>query len=206
MSSTKVKDLRDFEVKEVGGLGILSAVFATFDTGPDSDGDVYAPGAFEDGAQVPMSAWNHSSNIGSAPPIGAGTIRTSATVALFEARLFLGTSAGRDHYEVIKELGALGLGQWSYGYDILDAAPGVWRGQRVRVLKRMLVHEVSPVLRAAGNNTHTTEVRSAALSPGMRRELDGIRQRLAATHPADTQDLMRLEMSRIHHAVGGGRR
>lgn len=142
--------------------GALSAVFSTLGTmesGPiDHDGDVTLPGAFEDGADtrlLPAHDWSHYM-------IGKGTIRTNGNKAIFEGQLNLQTTAGRDWYESMKfdtEHGKA-LQEFSYGYDVLDASYGQIDGRDVRFLKRLVVHEVSPVTLGAGVGTRTLTIKA----------------------------------------------
>ena len=126
--------------------GLVKAVFATFNK-IDSHGDVTLPGAFEDGAEVPISSYGHTSWDG-ALPVGKGTIRQTQKEAIFEGQFFLDTAAGRDTFITVKELGS--LGQWSYGYDAVEYSFGEHDGQHVRFLAKQKTHEVSPVLLGAG--------------------------------------------------------
>ena len=131
--------------------GKVSAVFATFGV-KDSDGDVTIPGAFVENAPVRISAFNHQS-WEKALPVGKGIIRTTDQEAILEGQFFLQTTAGRETFEVVKELGS--LGEWSYGFDILESEPGTHDGEPVQFLKALDVHEVSPVILGAGVNTRT---------------------------------------------------
>jgi len=144
------KGLTGFEIKDAD-KGQVQAVFSTFDV-IDSDGDVTRPGAFEDGAAVRISAYGHTSWQG-ALPVGKGTIRQTKTEAILDGQFFLDTTAGRDTFTVVKELGP--LGEWSYGYDPVEFSFGEFNGTDVRFLTRLKVHEVSPVLLGAGVNTRT---------------------------------------------------
>lgn len=135
--------------------GLVTAVFATFGV-KDHDGDVTLPGAYVDGAEVRMSAWNHGS-WQDALPVGKAVIRQDDEKAWFEGEYFLKTQAGREHFEVAKGLAE--LQEYSYGYDILEAEPGVHEGESVQFLKRMKVHEVSQVLLGAGIGTRTLAVK-----------------------------------------------
>jgi hypothetical protein len=136
--------------------GEVSAVFSTFNT-IDLDGDVTDPAAFTDGAEVVISSYGHTSHDG-VLPVGKGVIRTTKTEAIMDGKFFLDTTGGRDTFTVVKELGP--LGQWSYGYDVQESAPGTFEGTAVRFLKRLKVHEVSPVLIGAGINTRTVGAKS----------------------------------------------
>lgn len=141
---------------EAGPAGTVRARFSTFDV-IDSDGDVVRPGAFTDGAKVLISSWNHGS-WGAAPPIGRGTIRTTATAAELDGLLFLNTTAGRDAYEVLKA--TADIGEWSYSLDNIVAKQGERDGRSVRLIESVDVHEVSPVIKAESVGTRTLAVKS----------------------------------------------
>lgn len=147
------------EVKDAD-KGEVTAVFSTFGV-VDHDGDVTSPGAFTDGAPVRMSAYQHTSWMG-ALPVGKGTIRVTATEAIFEGGFFMNTAAGRDTFEVVKEMGD--LQEWSYGYDPIEFAFGEHDGSQVRFLNKVDAHEVSPVLKGAGLNTRTLAVKGDGLT------------------------------------------
>ncbi|WP_433225587.1 HK97 family phage prohead protease [Actinomadura formosensis] len=157
-----VKSLR-VEVKDMDeAKGQVKAVFATFNK-IDSDRDVTRPGAFTDGAEVPISAYGHTSWQG-ALPVGLATIRQDAKKATLEGQFFMDTQHGADAFRTVKNLGA--LGQWSYGYDPVEYSFGEHQGERVRFLDSVKVHEVSPVLLGAGVGTRTLSAKSGA--PGAR--------------------------------------
>lgn len=140
--------------------GVVTARFATLGV-KDKEGDVILPGAFGE-QQVKVSAYGHGSWAG-ALPVGVGETREAGDEAIADLEFFMSTTHGRDHFETIKGLGD--LGEWSFGFDILEeAAPDEeQREQGVeRVLKRLAVHEVSPVLRGAGVGTRTLSVKCDA--------------------------------------------
>lgn len=139
-----------------GDSGEVTAIFSTFDV-VDHDGDVTLPGAFTDGAKVRISAYNHTSWQG-ALPVGKGVIHTTETEAVMEGQFFMNTAQGRDTFTVVKELAD--IGEWSYGFDVDDAIPGEFDGQPVRFLRKLTVHEVSPVLLGAGIGTRTLAAKS----------------------------------------------
>lgn len=157
------KDLQRLDVKDAE-KGIVSAVFSTFNV-KDSDGDVTLPGAFDEGAPVVISSYNHTS-WGGARPVGKGTIRATKSEAILDGQFFMDTADGRETFAVVKGLAASGLGEWSYGFEVLDAEAGVYEGEDVMFLKRLKVFEVSPVLRGAGVNTRTLAVK-ALMEQGM---------------------------------------
>lgn len=144
------KYLKGVHVKDAV-KGTVSAVFSTFNV-IDSDGDVTMSDAFTDGAEVAISAYGHTS-WGGALPAGKGVIRTTKSEAILDGQFFMDTTHGKDTFAVVKAMGA--RQQWSYGFDILDAAPGTMDGKDVQYLYKLDVHEVSPVLVGAGVNTRT---------------------------------------------------
>jgi HK97 family phage prohead protease len=147
------KQLRGLKVSDKGEV---EAVFATLGV-IDLDGDVTKPGAFEKGAAVKISAWNHGS-WGSQMPVGRGTIREQGDQAILTGKFFLDTQQGRDTFTTVKESGD--LIEWSYGYDILESSPGTMDGQSVQFLEKLKVHEVSPVILGAGIDTRTLTTKS----------------------------------------------
>jgi hypothetical protein len=144
------------KLKELDDTGTGLARIATL-SAIDSDGDTYAAGAFGD-RQVqimPAHDWR-------AVPLGRARIFEQGDEALAEFRLNLDTAAAREWHAALKfDLAQeRPLQEWSYGYDILEAETEIRDGERVRVLKRLEVFEVSPVLRGAGVATTTLAVKS----------------------------------------------
>lgn len=166
------KQLSNVEIKSED-RGEFSAVFSTFNV-VDSDGDVTHPGAFEDGAECLISSYGHQSWQG-ALPVGKGRIRQTKSEAVCDGQFFMDTTHGRDTFAVVKALG--GSQQWSYGFDILDSEDGQFDGRKARFLKRLQVHEVSPVLIGAGVNTRTLAVKSLLESGYDAREAARIAER-----------------------------
>jgi len=158
----------DLEVKDAD-QGLVQAEFATLNV-IDLDGDVTLPGAFGD-QRVKLAAWGH--NWGDLP-VGKGGISEQGEKAVFDGKFFLDTTAGLEHFKTVKNLGA--LQEWSYGFEVKQA---VRRGQPEfdaalaegyngpkpanveRILQKMKVFEVSPVMRGAGINTRTRVVKDA---------------------------------------------
>jgi hypothetical protein len=139
-------------------LGEVSAVFATFDV-IDKDGDVTFPGAFEDGAEVDVSSFGHQVWMGGVP-VGEGTIRTTRKEAIVDAQFYMETEAGRETFALIKARGV--KQEWSYGFDTLNAPETVTvNGRKANALRRLKVHEVSPVWRGAGIRTRTLAAKAA---------------------------------------------
>ena len=142
--------------------GEVEAVFATLNV-IDKDGDVTRPDAFGE-QKVRISAYNHKSWDG-ALPVGKGIIQERGSEAVLKSQFFMNTQAGKETFTVIKELGE--LMEWSYGYDVLSKSEGKWtdgvgedeNGKDVRFLDKIKVHEVSPVILGAGENTHTVSAK-----------------------------------------------
>jgi hypothetical protein len=165
------KRLTGVQVK-AADRGEVLAVVARFNV-VDADGDVTSPEAFEVGAVVPVSAYQHTSWTGQLP-VGKATIRADGEKAWAEAQFFMTTSSGRDTFEVVKQLGP--LGQWSYGFDVVESEFVEVKGRRVRLLKKLRVHEVSPVLIGAGVGV-TTQSAKDVLPAALHRELVAIADR-----------------------------
>lgn len=159
--TSEVKTLADVELKEEGDRGQVTAVFSTFDV-VDLDGDVTRKGAFTEGAPVVISAYGHTSWDGSLP-IGKGTIHERDDDAVLRGSFFLNTSHGRDAWETVKELSTAGLQEWSYSLQNVSAEEGEVDGKAVRVLTKIDVKEVSPVLRGAGIDTRTLTIKSGSM-------------------------------------------
>lgn len=132
--------------------GTVSAVFSTFNV-VDKDGDLTLPGAIKDGMEVVISAYGHQSHFG-ALPAGKGVIHTTKTEAILDGQFFLNTTAGRETFEVVKELGQ--LQEWSYSLHDVTRKSSEVDGQHISILENIgLIKEVSPVLRGAGVDTRT---------------------------------------------------
>lgn len=151
----KRKTLGDVELLD-SDRGVIKAVFSTLNV-RDHDGDITPPGAFKEGSEVKISAYNHGSHMG-ALPVGKGTIHSDSTKAWLDGQFFMNTTGGKDTFETVKQLGT--LGEWSYGYDVLKEGPGEVDGVKGNILHELAVYEVSPVLLGAGIGTHTIEAKN----------------------------------------------
>jgi hypothetical protein len=146
--------LHDLKLSDTGEF---SALFAPFNK-IDLQGDLTLPGAF--GKQnVVISAYGHGSSMGMALPVGKGSISDGETGGIVKGKFFLDTQGGKDTYTVVKELGD--LQEWSYSLPEIDYEMRTIDDRSVRVLKRIKVKEVSPVMMGAGIDTHTLDVKSA---------------------------------------------
>lgn len=131
----------------------------------DSDGDTYAPGAFgwkEGGGQWLQMITAHNRM---KMPWGKAWLYEKDGWALADFTLNLETQAGKEWHSTLKFDLAKGqpVQEWSYGYYVLDADYQVRGDQRVQVLKKLDVYEISPVLRGAGVGTGTVSVKSAEM-------------------------------------------
>lgn len=141
--------------------GEIEAVIATFNV-KDHDGDWTLPGAFEDGAEVRLSAYGHESWFGQLP-VGKGVLKTTDTDARFVGHFFLDTDHGQQTFKTVKAMGS--LQEYSYGFDVLERGEVTEELRQrgvFRVLKKLKVHEVSPVLLGAGIDTRTVSVKERA--------------------------------------------
>ena len=143
------------ELKADGQPGEFRAEFATLNV-VDRDGDVTPPGAFHDGQETIIEAWNH--NYGELP-VGKGVIREVGDKAVIEGVFFLDTAAGMEHYKTVKNLGS--LQEWSYTFDVIDASFGKFEGQDVQFLRDLDVWGVAPVERGAGIDTRTVSIKTS---------------------------------------------
>ena len=183
------KALSGVELKERDDKVEIEAVFATLDV-KDHDDDVTVKGAFEDNALVRISDWNHGS-WGGARPIGKGWIKEEGNDVVFRGEFFK-TQAAQEMREVLKGLGP--LAEFSYGFDVLDSEKGEFKGEQVRYLRRMKVHEVSPVLLGAGINTGTRYVKSGeTLDDDMKLAVQAVNAAIAG---AERVQAMRAEKGR----------
>lgn len=138
--------------------GAFSAVFSTFNV-VDSDQDVTRPGAFTDGEKTRVASWGHKWH---ELPVGKGAVHQDEEKAWIDGKFFLDTDPGLQTYRTVKNLGD--LQEWSYGFDVLQESQGEFEDQRVRFLEKMAVHEVSPVLKGAGVDTRTENIKVDQLS------------------------------------------
>jgi hypothetical protein len=150
--ATRSKISQGLEIKSAD-RGEVSAVIATLNV-RDLDGDVATEETFTDGEEVVISSYNHASMQGYALPVGKGKVRVTSAEAILDGKFWIdNTPEARSSFEVVKQMGA--RQEWSYGYKIMEAEPGVFDGEQVQFLKRVEVFEASPVIRGAGIGTRT---------------------------------------------------
>ncbi len=157
----KPAELKDFTLGEEGSF---RALFSTYNV-VDRQGDMVLPGAFGQQAVV-ISGYGHASwngGVGSLP-VGKGRVHDGDIGGIVEGRFFLDTNAGKQTYLVVKALED--LQEWSYSLPEVEAERRTIGGRTVRVLKRIVTNEVSPVLLGAGYGTRTLEVKGCGLCSG----------------------------------------
>jgi hypothetical protein len=124
--------------------GTFTARIATLNV-IDKDGDVTLSGAFPEGKEILLSAYQHGSWMGGLP-VGKGTIHEDGDDVIVDGVFNLKTQTGREHYETAKF--APHLQEWSYGFEVKSAdTDSEWEGEKVnRILKTLDVFEASQVL------------------------------------------------------------
>lgn len=142
------------------GTGSFTARFAKLGV-IDYDQDVILSDSLSNaGSDVLVCQWGHKWDM---PTVGRGPIDEVDGEFEIKGQFYLQTEAGKEHYETVKANGE--LQEWSFGFDILEAVPGELDGMRVRVIRKVRVFEVSPVLQGAGIGTRTTGIKSAGTCP-----------------------------------------
>lgn len=149
-----------------GAQGEFVAAFATLDV-IDKDGDVILAGALGDqadgmiGQKVKIASWGHKWD---QLPTGRGEIYEQDGRLYVQGKFFLDTPHGLAEYQTVKALGE--LCEWSFGFHIEAAEPGMVDNRPVRFIKRVRVFEVSPVLEGAGVNTETVSIKGCCPTCG----------------------------------------
>lgn len=152
----KTVGLKGFTLDDSGSFKALFAPFNVI----DKQNDYTLPGAFGQ-QRVVISAYGHGSWEGRLP-VGKGKIYDGPDGGIVEGQFFLNTSGGRDTYTIVKELGD--LQEWSYALPEIDFEMGEVQGKKVRMLKKIGVNEVSPVLMGAGNGTRTLDIKTVSFT------------------------------------------
>jgi hypothetical protein len=154
MQEMKQKTYRGkLEFKADDQLGMVRAVFSSLGV-EDHDNEITAIGAFTEGEKVILSSWGHGWGD---LPVGKGEIHSDVKEAWMDGMFFLDTGAGRETYLTVKGLAE--LQEWSYGFEVLESEYQNINGKQVRILKKLRVIEVSPVLQGAGIGTHTVAIK-----------------------------------------------
>lgn len=159
---TKSVTLTDMKLLQDDPHGTFEAVVSVFGN-VDLVGDVVIPGAFkrtltENG--LPPIGWMHNSDV---PPIGVAVDAKETSEGLWvKGRLFVDEDAGHDlARQVYAGMKAGAIRQFSFGYEIKDAAWETVDGTEVRLLKDLDLIEVSPVWIGANPRTRLAAVKAA---------------------------------------------
>lgn len=139
--------------------GEVEAMFSVFGN-IDSDGDIVEPSFFEDGQSAPISAWGHRWG---ELPVGRGVVDVREKGAVLDGRFFMDTVAGREHFLTVKNMAE--LQEWSFGFEILESEMVDHDGERIRLLTKGRLLEVSPVLIGANRETETLTIKGDELKP-----------------------------------------
>lgn len=174
----------------------------------DHDGDTYMPGAFswkEEGHQwcSILPAHNRSK-----VPLGKARVYEDGDAALAETFFNLAIPEAKSWHSAIMFDLAQGksVQEYSYGFDILDFDYQVRGSDRVRQMKRLDVHEISPVLKGAGIGTGTLSMKGAKLKDEHFTALIGGLGELAAALPGDGSIISATglkQLEEIEAAIGG---
>lgn len=155
---TKLYSMKSIELKEAGQF---VGVFSTFNV-EDSQGDVTLPGAIGEQSVI-ISQYNHGSwGAGvSALPIGVGKVYEKGEEAIVEGEFDMSDEAAVKTYKKMMYIKSKGrVQEFSYALPEIDFEYREQDGRRQRVLKRIRVNEVSPVLMGAGVNTRLLDIKS----------------------------------------------
>lgn len=192
MSKTLERKSVTLEIKDAA-KGEVEAVFATFGV-IDHHGDWTEPDAFKDGAEVLIGSWGHATVFGE-PPVGKGVIKVTKKDARLVGTYFLDTVAGKEQFTTVKNVGA--QQEWSYSFEIKSTGEVTeelrQRGVQ-RVLAKMLVHEVSPVMRGAGIDTRTVGAKCAHCAGGAAEGESG-KEKLAEAAPVVAEPVVEQKVA-----------
>lgn len=139
--------------------GAFTAQIATLDV-VDSDGDLTKRGAFPEGKELVISAYQHGSWQG-ALPVGKAVIKEVGDAVIAEGQFNLSMESGREHYEAVKFTGS--LQEWSYGFWPLKWNEQKINGEMIRILESVDPVEISPVLKGAGVGTATLGIKEEGI-------------------------------------------
>lgn len=196
---------KNMTVQEMGDSGKGLALIAQL-SAIDHDGDTYEKGAFAWKEQwVPLLNAHNRNGM----PFGKARIFEDGDHAYAELNLNLDTQVGKEWHAALKFDLATGkaVQEWSYGYEAIDFAEGFKGLQKIRSLKKLDVHEVSTVVRGAGQGTRTLGMKGlkAALKEGNFEGLIGDLGAMAdvlAGDPGLLSATGRKQLGEIHAALG----
>lgn len=160
-----IKTVKLRDVKFLEKEGTFRAVFATMNV-VDHDRDLTERGAF--GRQkVKISQWNHGSTRGmgaQALPLGVGVIFEEGDEAIVEGEFNMEFEDAVKTHGMMKFMNDKGYDQeFSYALPEVDYEFREHEGETIRVLKRIVVPEVSPVLLGAGIDTRLLSIKGHSI-------------------------------------------
>lgn len=184
--------------KGLAELATLSAI--------DNDGDTYEAGAFswkEGGHQWAMMMPAHNRR---AIPFGKARVYEDGDKAFAELNLNLQTTAGQEWHQALLFDFKVGkpVQEWSFGYQA-EYTYRVSSSGRIRVLTKVDVDEVSPVLRGAGKGTRTISIKGAKLRDDHFERLIADLSEMAGAVDADPNSVSASglkQLREIHDAIG----
>lgn len=141
--------------------GQVEAVFSTFGV-KDKDNDWTEPDAFDGNDEVLIGAWSHGTVYGERP-VGKGMIRVTEKEARLDGAYFMDTFEGKEEFTTVKNVGK--IQEWSYSFYVLETGEITEKLRQLgvgRVLKKVEVLEISPVMRGAGVRTRTVAAKAAS--------------------------------------------
>lgn len=149
---------KNFNLKVIDLTGEGEAVIATLNV-VDKDGDLTLKGAFGEGQTVKMIPAHNWSHV----PLGKATIHEVGQEVIAKFKLNLDVEAAREwHAALLFDLKeGESIQEWSYGFTIEESEQSVeGTDTRVRILKKLKVHEISPVIIGAGEGTRTLSIKN----------------------------------------------
>lgn len=145
-------------VKQFTGEGRGAAVLARLGV-RDKDGDVLVPGLLGGEQQAPLIQ-AHDWQV---PPFGRAVVRERGDELVADFTLNLETARGREWASVLKfDLERGPLQQWSWAFTVPPggAETGMHGGASARLLKRIQLLEVSPVVVGASMGSRTLALKA----------------------------------------------
>jgi len=150
------------ERKSVGALktvhddGSFEAVIATFNK-LDHDNDIVMPGAFGD-LPVSLLPSHDSQHV----PLGKSIVEERGTAAVAVGKFNTEIEAARDWHSSLKFdlANPPGVQEWSWGFRPVEFSFEEREGQQIRILSKVDLREISPVLRGASIGTGTLSAKS----------------------------------------------
>lgn len=175
------------------GEGQFEAVVSVFGN-VDSYGDVVMPGAFADdllaweksGNPIPV-LWSHLSHD---PDYHIGHVveaKETAEGLWVRGQLDLDAPKANQVYRLLK---GRRVTQFSFAYDVLDAAYAERDGEKVYELRKLKVYEVGPTLIGANQETRLIGVKAGQQCPTCGHTIDG---KATATAPAKDEEPARAK-------------